>query len=123
MLKVMLVLGLIFGATSLFAGQSAMQCVSVQTEGKKTYFRNSCSQKVTIAFCSSNKRINGKMCGDGGKPWNKYYTQMFALDGGDKVYRYDVGRVEYAVCLGFINGWSTEGKFSSDYNGNFGCHN
>ncbi|WP_299017787.1 hypothetical protein [uncultured Photobacterium sp.] len=115
-------LSVLFSASTL-AGQSAMGCINVQQDGDKTYFKNSCNYKVTVAWCSTTRKINGKRCGQTKSDWNKYYTQMFVLDGYEKDYKWQTGDVRYAACKGFINGWDAEGKFSSDRGGRFSCTN
>ena len=117
------VLVLVVLSTNSFAGQSAEQCLRVYVEGDETYFENTCSEKITVAFCSTSKPINGKLCGEHGSDWNPYYTQMFTLEPNKKDYKWKVGKVRYAVCLGFINGWNAEKYFSSDIRGNYNCMN
>lgn len=105
------------------AGTSAAQCIAVYKEGDKTYFENRCQQKVTVAMCSRDRKINGKRCGEQKSTWNPYYNQMFVLDPGERQYKWKAGQVEYAACLGFINAWDAKGKFSSTRSGSYGCHN
>jgi len=69
---------MVFPASAL-AGQSAMGCINVQRDSDNTYFKNSCNNKVTVAWCSTTRKINGKQCGQSKSDWNKYYTQMFVF--------------------------------------------
>lgn len=114
---------LAFMSAGGFAGQMVEQCLRVTVDGNETYFENICSEEITIAFCSTSMPINGKFCGQQGSDWNPYYTQMFSLDPKKKVYKWKVGKVKYAVCLGFINGWDAKNQFSSDMQGDYTCKN
>lgn len=105
------------------AGESAMRCVNVSVDGDHTYFKNICSQTISVAFCSTDGNDQKYRCGRQGSDWNPYYTSMKTLNGGEKEYRYKYGSVEYAACFGAISAWDAKDKFSSDRNGRFSCHN
>jgi hypothetical protein len=108
---------------SLHAGQSAMHCITMYKDGKQTYIQNDCNHKVSVAYCSTNKTISRKLCGQNKASYNPYYTHMKVLDPKESDYLWNVGKIKYAACIGFINSWDPRGDFSSDENGYFSCDN
>lgn len=113
----------LLGPSISFAGQSALHCVATVQKGDRTHFQNNCAEQISIAYCSTNRKISGSLCGQGGSDWNPYYTHMMQLKGGELEYFGKEGDLEYAACFGFISSFTAKGWFTSDQQGNFGCHN
>lgn len=113
--------GIFFLASNAFAENSAMDCVSAKWQDNDYVFRNICDYNIYIMYCSTDKKISGKYCGDyKGSNENKgsYYTHSFNLKRGKSRSKWKPGDIKYAACKG-MTGF---GRTFTDYSdGRFSC--
>lgn len=106
-------------------GRTGIDCITDSSSNKKTYFHNRCNETVTIWYCSSDKKMNGKYCGENKSPTNPYYTHSVQIKPGETNEHYDLGDYRYASCMGFIlnDSWggNTGKYFESNNAGGFTC--
>lgn len=101
-------------------GRAVPACLSLRKDGDKVHFDNTCSHWISVAYCSEDAGISGRMCGDG----ENFYTDMMQLAPGENHYKYKPGRLRTAVCEGWINNWDSKALkkyFASDSAGHYRC--
>ena len=121
--NIMFVLSAILLSASVsFAGNAAMDCVDTHWKGNKFIFENRCDINVFVSYCSEDKKMSGKLCGQySGSAASKkgtFFTHSFNLKAGKTNSLYKPGSVRYAVCKG-MTGFGKDIK--DDRRGSFWC--
>jgi hypothetical protein len=99
--------------------QPAPECLKISVDGQKSTWQNTCTEPISVGYCSADKPIWGKLCGTTGGKKNPYYTHMKNLNAGETSSQAAGYRV--APCRGFINSWDLQGRFISDATGRYDC--
>lgn len=103
------------------ADNSALQCVSTHWEGDNYVFTNTCDHNIYVMYCSTDKKISGKFCGDykgSTKGKGSYYTHTFNLKVGKTQKKWRPGSIQYGACKG-MTGFGR--SFSDRPDGSFAC--
>jgi hypothetical protein len=98
-------------------GRKAMECVSVNREGKDVAFTNTCATPLFVVWCGDMKYTKQR-CGDG-PAGNSFYTHSNNVKPGETVYARAIGEYRYAACEGGISFGKDEIKDQPD--GSFVC--
>ena len=123
-----LIIACFFIATSSYSyaknpGTSAMNCVSVSTNGQKydnLIFKNNCSTKIFVVWCG-DLRSSKKECGDGYKGTFYTHSKNIAANSKRTTTLNGGGSYRYAACIGRIGFGSKGITHPSNGNGSFTC--
>lgn len=108
-----------FLITSHLYAQPAPECLQIYFTNTRTVWQNVCEETISVAYCSLDKPIWGKLCGSGGKA-NVFYTHLEVLKPHEKNER-NLDVLRTAPCRGRINAWDTKDNFTSEASGSYNC--
>ncbi|WP_460842862.1 hypothetical protein [Noviherbaspirillum agri] len=97
----------------------AGECVAISVAGSNsTRIVNNCDQRVQIGYCSTQRPISGKRCGERANAENPFYTHLTSIESGSSsVIGHPRSALRLAICIGSMR------KFTSGQDGNYSCSN
>jgi hypothetical protein len=96
---------------------AAQSCVSISSGGPSTTrISNSCEVRIYIGYCSTERAISGKLCGQRADAQNPFYTHLTTVEPGTTG---TIGHPRHALRLAPCQG--SPRNFTSGSDGNFSC--